>query len=328
MSIISVVIPVYNVENYVSKCIESVIKQTYKDLEIIIVNDGSTDRSGSICDFYSRLDKRIVIIHQENKGLSAARNKGIESATGEYIGFVDSDDWIQEDMYEFLYKNIINYNADISICGCRHVYSVDHNIDDASTVKKDDIKTIEGKDIISNYIINYKKGLIKNIVWDKLYKRNLFDKILFPEGKIYEDHFVSYKLLDKARKVVISNNPKYNYFIRGDSLSHRPPSKHIFDLFDAHVERYEFVKAKYCSLEREYRRILLCEVINILYLISKFKLYDMVIDRIYEMRGMVNSINIYNCGMTPEQMKLLELFMNGTKAWIISMRLYELRERR
>lgn len=116
MDKISIVVPIYNVEKYLDQCVKSIINQTYKNLEIILVNDGSIDNSGKICDKYKRQDNRVIVIHKENGGSSDARNVGIQIATGKYIGFVDSDDYIEKDMYEFLYNNMINENADISCC--------------------------------------------------------------------------------------------------------------------------------------------------------------------------------------------------------------------
>ena len=113
---ISIIVPVYNVENYVSKCLDSIINQSYKNLEIIIINDGSTDKSGEICEYYSAKDDRMVLIHQKNQGVSMARNNALDIAAGDYIGFIDSDDWIAPDMYSTLYKNAIEYDADISMC--------------------------------------------------------------------------------------------------------------------------------------------------------------------------------------------------------------------
>ena len=128
MPAISVIVPIFNVENYVRKCVDSILNQTFSDIEIILVDDGSTDASGRICDEYLSKDDRIRVIHKENGGLSDARNAGLDMCTGEYIGFVDGDDYIDGDMYELLYKNLIQYDADISMCRFRRIYN--NRIDD------------------------------------------------------------------------------------------------------------------------------------------------------------------------------------------------------
>lgn len=166
---ISIIVPVYNVENYVSKCIESIINQTYKDVEIIIVNDGSTDKSGDICDYYSKKDARIILIHQENQGLSMARNNALDIASGDYIGFVDSDDWIAPDMYGTLYNNAIEHDADISMCNFYYVSETG----ECSPYSNENqpIKVLEGIHKIAHNI-----RLNNDYVWNRLYRRHLFNR--------------------------------------------------------------------------------------------------------------------------------------------------------
>lgn len=154
---ISLIIPVYNVENYIIRCLESTIHQTYINLEIILVDDGSTDNSGKICDEYALSDKRITVIHQTNQGLSMARNNGIDVATGDYISFIDSDDWIEHDMYEFLYHNLIQYKADISMCKFKAINELGEEFimfqKQDSLIPTDTIHVFEDDDIIKHNVV-------------------------------------------------------------------------------------------------------------------------------------------------------------------------------
>lgn len=208
---VTVVVPVYNVSNYLEKCIDSIINQTYKKLEIILVDDGSTDNSGAICDDFASKDKRIKVIHKENGGLSDARNFGIDIATGEYIVFVDSDDYIALDMIEFLYNSLESNEADISTCLYQNFY--------------DGEDVLESDDNIS-YVCSNTEALEKMLyqqdcttsAWGKLYKTSLFDGIRYPKGKICEDLDTTYLLFSKANKIVINTAKKYFYLQRETSI--------------------------------------------------------------------------------------------------------------
>lgn len=197
--LISVIVPIYNVEKYLNKCIESIINQSYSNLEIILVDDGSKDSSGIMCDSYILKDKRIKVIHKENGGLSDARNVGLDKAKGEYIVFIDSDDWIDEKMIEILYNIIKKNNSDISICD----YFLAYN--EEIQTQKEDIEIINLSNIEALKTIYDKDlGVCMIVAWNKLYKRNLFkDDIRYPYGKIHEDEFTTYKLLYKAKKNII-----------------------------------------------------------------------------------------------------------------------------
>ena len=186
--LVSIIVPIYNVEKYLIKCIESILNQTYKNLEIILVDDGSTDSCNKICDRYKKIDKRVVVIHKKNGGLSSARNIGIKKAKGKLISFVDSDDYIKPNMIEELKNNMYFYNSDISVCDYYYIIDGKRQISDNNNLKR-------------NCITKYKNKFIykpNSAVWNKLYKKNLFEQIKFPEGKIYEDDYILYELLDKA----------------------------------------------------------------------------------------------------------------------------------
>lgn len=244
MEKISVIVPIYNVEKYLERCIQSIIKQTYKNLEIILVNDGSTDNCARICEEYAQRDSRIKVIHKKNGGLADARNKGLEIATGEYIGFIDSDDYIEEDMYEYLYSLLQENNADISICGKYLVYE-DGEIKSKYNVN-DGIKVFNTEEALIqlNSFSSFNMS-----VWDRLYKAEIVKDIKFPFGKKSEDYFVMYQYFSKAQKVVVSELPKYYYFQRANSISRGKAITHDYiegakrqkEFFDKNYPKISFV---------------------------------------------------------------------------------------
>lgn len=230
---ISVIIPVYNVEKYIKKCIDSVINQTYKNLEIILIDDGSKDNSPQICDEYAKKDNRIKVIHKENEGQSVARNLGLDIATGRYIGFVDSDDYIKENMFETLYKNMIKYDADISIC---NIIKLNETLNE-NVEKYNEIEIYNKNDLMKQLL----KQHITNYLYNKLYKREVWEDIRLPKGKILEDMAVMYKLIEKANKIVATNKTEYYYFIRNDSSISQVNIKVTKDLKDAVNNRYIYL---------------------------------------------------------------------------------------
>ncbi len=213
LPLISIIVPVYNVRAYLGKCLDSICGQTYKNLEIIVVDDGSTDGSGEICDSYAQSDFRVRVIHQLNAGQSAARNKALSIAQGEFLGFVDSDDWIDEDMYEFLYNLILENDADIAICS--------HYIEKQGKTKVRyslGEKTVFSRDEAIRALVVDKR--VRNYLWDKLFKRQMFRGVRFPEKQIFEDIAVSYLLFHKAYRAVMRDCPKYHYLKHGESTTH------------------------------------------------------------------------------------------------------------
>lgn len=230
MAKISVIIPVYNAEKYLYRCIDSVINQTYNNLEIILVDDGSTDSSGKICDLYKAKDERIKVIHKKNGGQSTARNRGIESSSGDYIVFVDSDDWIAEDIYEHCIQLAEREQCDV----------VDFKVAFTSgEVEKLQWKTsyatelIEEKEILRNYLLKGQTETAPFSPCRKLYKRSLFEKIRFPEGKINEDIATNYRILMNCRKLVETNKIGYYYFQNSASTTRNGLRKRDFNLLDA-----------------------------------------------------------------------------------------------
>ena len=203
-AMISIIIPVYNVENYLNRCIDSVLSQTYKNLEIILIDDGSTDSSSKICDFYQEKDRRVIAYHKRNEGQGIARNYGIDRSKGEYIMFVDSDDWIDPRMCEKLMSLCNTYKRDITGCA----YSIDF-ADGTSKNQFSDSKSgiISGKKCILNVLYQIEGDL--GSMCCKLFKRELFENIEFPTNKNFEDIATTLVLFEKANKVVLLEDPKY-----------------------------------------------------------------------------------------------------------------------
>lgn len=210
--LISVIVPVYNVREYLRECIESIINQTYANLEVLLVDDGSTDGSAEICDAYKLKDSRIQVIHKKNGGLSSARNKGIESAKGIYISFVDSDDWLESDFYQILYDSIKMTKAEIATCGR---YLVSSDLKEANYCRESS-KIYSRKDALREI---FELGSIDVAAWDKLYQASLFEQVRFPEGEINEDTAVIYDIFSNVKKVIHVGKPLYNYRLRLGSIS-------------------------------------------------------------------------------------------------------------
>lgn len=236
---ISIIVPVYNVEKYLDRCISSILEQSFTDFQLILVNDGSKDNSGTICDEYAKKDSRIKVIHQDNLGLSAARNIGIEASQGKYITFIDSDDFIHTNMLYILYNNLLENKADISVCNYNLVY------EDKLTATNLGNNHIE----VYNNIESVKKILEKSetvmiIAWGKLYKRDLFDDIRYPVGKYHEDEFVTYKLLYKSTKVVVTDAKLYYYLQRSNSITGSTYSLKRLEKLEALEEAVMFFKSK------------------------------------------------------------------------------------
>lgn len=242
---ISVIVPIYNVEQYLVRCIESIVNQTYKNLEIILIDDGSPDNCGKICDEYSKMDKRIKVIHQINKGLAETRNVGIEAATSELIVFIDSDDYISLDMIEKLYTYMINENAQIAACGHIQIYDSGNR---ERNCKKDIHIVLDAETALSKFMFTH---LVDVVSWNKLYKKSLFNGIKFPSGKLYEDHYTIYKLIDRAEKIVYNSEPLYYYCKRSTSIGGSAFSKRTFELKDALEEECNYIINKYPRIRRK-----------------------------------------------------------------------------
>lgn len=194
--LISVIIPVYGVEKYISQCLESVINQTYKNLEIIVVNDGTKDRSAEIAKEYAAKDSRIKVYDFENRGISVARNRGLEIATGDYISYIDSDDWLDKSMYETLLEAAMKNDADMVKCGMIATNSVREE-----KITFSDVKIINNEQHVG--FENYFSGMLWTVVWNGLYKKELAKKVKFPDNVVYEDNYSSGMFLYLAKKIVV-----------------------------------------------------------------------------------------------------------------------------
>lgn len=221
---ISLILPVYNVERYIDQCMKSVLVQSYRNLEIILIDDGSEDSSGKICDHYAKKDSRIIVLHKENGGLSDARNYGINAATGEYIICIDSDDFVDKDYVEYLYSLIQRFHTRMAICQHKVLFP-NGKFQDKSLLKEDEKLT--AKECIEKMLYH---DVIDTSAWAKIYEKSLFDDIKYPKGKLYEDIATTYKLMNKSGSIAIGYQSKYNYIVRKNSIVNRAFSRKKFDL--------------------------------------------------------------------------------------------------
>ncbi len=262
--LISVVLPIYNVEDYLEKCMDSVLNQTYSNIEIILVDDGSPDSCPKMCDEYVKKDKRVKVVHKENGGLSDARNAGIKASNGEYITFIDSDDYVDKDYIEFLYNTIKKENADIAIGAHRVLYDSGKIIEKATHENS----ILKPKKVLERIL--YDDGIDLS-AWGKLYKISLFEDIKFPKGRLFEDSATTYMLVDKSKKIAINSESKYNYIIRKDSISNAKFSPKKMDLITSTREMSEYIKNKYPDLENAANRRLMYAYLSTLSQLAKCK---------------------------------------------------------
>lgn len=242
---ISVIIPVYNVEKYLNQCVESVLSQTYTNLEVILIDDGSPDNCPDICDRYSEKDNRVIVIHKENGGLSSARNAGLDIATGDIISFIDSDDWVELDMFERMVNLKIQTGSDI-VC-CDWVRTDGINEHERTTLKKQYGAIITGEQVTREMVI----GRIDNYVWNSLYDRMYWTDIRFPVGRVYEDIAVTFLVFEKAEKVAFIDEPFYKYRINYNGITRAfNPLKH-YDFFLGQKEHYEHACKFYPDIAKE-----------------------------------------------------------------------------
>lgn len=230
--LISVIVPVYKVEAYLRQSIDSIINQTYQNLEIILVDDGSPDACGNICDEYATKDKRIKVFHKQNGGLSDARNYGVDRASGEYLSFVDSDDWIEPDMFEVLINVADDNMADLVNSGIFQNYS-----DKTVVLPEIEAKFVDSIDSVKALI----KGNIGAVAWGKIYRKTCVSDIRFPRGHVFEDYVTVYKFFLQADKVVSIAKPLYHYRRgRKDSITETHTMEYLYDYWLAHKWRYEY----------------------------------------------------------------------------------------
>lgn len=247
-TLISVIVPIYNVEKYLNRCVDSVISQTYTNLEICLVNDGSTDNSGRICDEYMKVDSRIKVIHKKNGGLSDARNAALKLISGEYVTFIDSDDFVATDFIEYLYELIIKNNSDISFAGLQ---SIKEDNSPEKSIEKFYLE-LTAEDAIKKMLCN--RG-VSHTACGKLFKSNLWSNNCFPKGVLYEDYAIIYKIFSLANNIVLGDGRKYYYCIRKNSIMTTKLNERQFVLLKISEEVTKFLVNKYQNINVEALRL-------------------------------------------------------------------------
>jgi len=265
-NLISVIVSVYNIEKYIKKCVDSIRTQSYNNLEIILVDDGSDDTSGRICDKYAEIDSRICVIHKKNGGLSSARNAGLDIARGKYISLIDGDDYIHPQMFEKMLAILINEKADMISCGFQLVKEgIKENFSYLQKNILPEYVCVEGKEILHQLWIRDNETVVQ---WNKLFRCELFKNCRYPEGRYHEDVYVIHHLLYKCKKVVYLHEKLYYYVQRQKSIMHTESRKVIFDAIEGYEERINFFKEH--EFIKEYRK-----TIRMLFKYFKWK-YDMM----------------------------------------------------
>ena len=236
MDLISVIVPVYKVENYLDKCVRSIVDQTYHNLEIILVDDGSPDRCGELCDAWAAKDSRIRVIHKENGGLSDARNAGLAVATGEYVSFIDSDDYIAPNFLARLYDAMVQTGAEVAECAADYV-DEDGNI--LRLRNAADMREMGKMEALRRLVM---EDGVYQTVWNKLYRRDVIDGIPFAVGKLNEDEFWTYLVFDRIEKLAIVPEPLYHYLQRGGSIIGTGYNIRRLDGLEARFQRMEYLQ--------------------------------------------------------------------------------------
>ncbi len=242
MPLITVIVPVYKVEAYLDKCVSSIVDQSYRNLEILLVDDGSPDNCPAMCDAWAKKDRRIKVIHKKNGGLSDARNAGMAIASGELMGFVDSDDWISPDMYQMLYECIEEKNSDIAAIGVEMIWE---DGTPSRMLTKPGCCVLNREEAMRAII---EESWLKQPVWYKLYRTNLIRDILFPVGKYHEDVFWSYQAVARAKRVSVFDMPCYHYTQRDNSIMGEGYSLKRLDALEAKSQRQKFIADNFPEL--------------------------------------------------------------------------------
>ncbi|MDR3591521.1 MAG: glycosyltransferase [Negativicutes bacterium] len=238
--VVSIIVPVYKTESYLRKCLDSILRQTFTDYELLLIDDGSPDDCGLICDEYAQKDARIRVIHQENAGVSAARNVALAEARGVYVGFVDSDDWIEDDMFATLYAYIREFDADIAICGYWEIDANGHSV-----VNGDDKITVYPREEALRELLLDRD--MRSFLWNKLYKAELFAGIKFGH-RILSDYFILHKVFARANSIIQVNVPKYHYLKRYSSLTGNMNHMERYTAVCGAKERLIFIQEQFPQL--------------------------------------------------------------------------------
>lgn len=248
--LISVIVPVFNVEKYLKKCVDSIIGQTYDNIEIILIDDGSTDNSGTICDSYLQIDSRVQVFHCDNNGVSSARNKGLKHSNGKYIFWLDSDDYISRDCISVLYSLIKRYDSDMAICNYVDGEDRDYIFNDDNC----EVKSFDSKIGLENIYKNHHYSFVMAASWAKLIRKELYEDLEYPEGKIFEDIYISHYLINKCKKITYINKIMYYYFQWSKSILGKELYKAKLDYLEAFEDRIVFFdNLGYYSLKEKAR---------------------------------------------------------------------------
>lgn len=282
MELITVIVPIYKAEKYLDRCVSSIVKQTYSELEIILIDDGSPDMCPKICDRWNMQDSRIKVLHQKNSGVSMSRNVGIKSAKGNYIMMVDSDDYLCPNMIENMYNTLCKKNVDLVICG------FEKGKDSAFEFikrKNETVEIIDAEEALKRIYIDDERALQYVAPWGKLYKKQLFEGINYPKGKIFEDIYVTHQLLYRCKKIAVLSQKLVYYFQHSTSIMNSGFHIGKLDYLEALKERVEFFEK--CKL-RELEEIAYDEYIHAL-----IWEYSRARDLLFNKNAMKNIMNQY-----------------------------------
>jgi glycosyltransferase involved in cell wall biosynthesis len=302
---ISVICPVYNTENLLIRCLDSVLNQTFADFEFILINDCSTDRSGEICRRYQKKETRIkYIVHEYNQGIFGARNTGLKHSTGQYITWIDSDDWVDSDWIDTLYNCIISHSADISIINSRNVYE---KVRYREVKLNNEIFVFDNMEALHNLVAG---RYITNALTDKLIKKELYRDLSFPEGRNCEDAAVMHILLSRANTIVYSTQNKYYYYYRLGSNMHRHSVKLEYDRFFMFKERLDyFENSGYTSLYKQQTRIVFDQGLYVLLMSLFYEPSSVEIEYFSIVKQWMNNA-VNNFEIDEKKMKIF-LYING-----------------
>lgn len=292
-SLVSVIVPIYNVEKFLCKCIITILHQSYYDLEIILVDDGSPDSCGKMCDEFAMQDHRVKVIHKQNGGLSDARNAGIDIATGDYITFIDGDDYVMPDMIEYLMASMIEKKVDIVQCSyvrCKDDYADKAN----STFISQKQSTVYSDDKMSAYL---KEKRIHTVAWGKIYKTSLFHEVRFPVGRLHEDVFTTYRLIHEAGSVAVTDYVGYVYRINENSITTSRYTSRKLDSIYGKLEQSGFIEKNYPDLSKQAYSEIIYACNQCLFQMAKCRYSgekeDALLQKLYRQYG-----KYYLCGKT------------------------------
>lgn len=273
-TLVSIIVPVYNVKQYINQCLDSLINQSLNEIEIIIVNDGSTDGSGEICRQYEKKDQRVKLINKENGGLSDARNVGLKYAEAEYVGFIDSDDYVDINFYEELYKGIRQEKVDVAVA---RINKINEKKESLFQCGYEETRVIANHAAMKSMLTA--RG-ISNSVCNKLFRRVLFEKQQFPVGKLYEDEFVTYRIIDRCSHVYFTAETSYYYRVNQQGITHGAFSDKELDRIEASLIRLDYMKGAHPELVEDAKRYLMFDSLTALSKMDKYnRKYDNVLKK-------------------------------------------------